>query len=382
MSDQDQLESNEDLIDIQSILSSVEHNRFWPFAEGVYVLDELKPWAAAAYTFIVMMLEDKAARDKYNAAVFECDERLSKQFRNIVNNLLTKYPLYGPKKKGLSDKALTSAIKQWHKQFNLIMKQYFAEKGHILDKAIDRWLKEYFKPDRGEFGTIIPMSGILHAAIIYETISCPLVEEPPEGYKPQEFYDDAKPTKEFVQFLQPFRCRTGIDDPGTWQALRESEFYKALNMSREMSREIVNEEKSILFGIHCYGDRTLLRNAYAFKRVVLDGKKEAEVAEELCSFRQAAYDEAKRIMTPYQVKDGHYYLTKAVRKGAASRDVLAKLFTSKQIKLAPKMFEEWLAEAKKLPEDYPTENEVSKFIIPFVEVFKYPRKSGRPKSTT
>ena len=82
MSDQGQPE-HEVGKDIQSILGSLEKSRFWPLAEGVYLLDELRPWAAAAYTFIVIIPDDKAAMEKYDAVVYECDQQVSRQFRQI-----------------------------------------------------------------------------------------------------------------------------------------------------------------------------------------------------------------------------------------------------------------------------------------------------------
>ena len=379
MSNQDQTE-NEAKKDIPSILSSLEDNRFWPFTEGVYLLDELKPWAAAAYAFIVIILGDKGAMEKYDACVAQCDHQVSGQFRQIASNILTSFPLH-VFKRGYSESLRRSMASQWHRQFRLTMKHYFAEKGHLLSEIIDPWLQEHFKPASGEFGNTAPMSGLLHVAMIYETISVPLVEESPEGFKLQSFYADKKPTAEFVRFLQAFREGTGIADPGSWEALREPEFYKALDLSREMAREKVKEAKKKLVGIRCYGERTLLRDAYCFKRAVLDGEKEANIAGELRGFRGVQYTEAERLMSPYQAEHGGYYLTKAILDDKLSQRVLTTLFTAEEIRQAPGMPLDQAVKAKTRDIDNPTENEVSKAISPFAGVFGYPRRPGRPSST-
>jgi len=112
MSNQDQTE-NEAKKDIPSILSSLEDNRFWPFTEGVYLLDELKPWAAAAYAFIVIILGDKGAMEKYDACVAQCDHQVSGQFRQIASNLLTSFPLH-VFKRGYSESLRRSMASQWY----------------------------------------------------------------------------------------------------------------------------------------------------------------------------------------------------------------------------------------------------------------------------
>jgi len=174
MSDQDQ-PKNEVRKDIRSILSSLEDNRFWPFTEGVYLLDELKLWAAAAYAFIVTILDDKSAMEQYDACVGQCDHQVSTQFRQIAINRLIRFPIHVFKQKGPSESLRKSMASRWHRQFRVMMKHYFVEKGHILTEIIGLWIKNYFKPAREEFGNITPMSGLLHAAIVHETISTPLV---------------------------------------------------------------------------------------------------------------------------------------------------------------------------------------------------------------
>jgi len=379
MSNQDQPE-DEAVKDIRSMLSSLEGNRFWPFTEGVYLLDKLKPWAAAAYAFIVIILDDKGAMERYDACVGQCDHQVSRQFRQIASNHLTMFPIHIFKQKGSSESLRKSAANEWHRRFKVTMKHYFAEKGHLLSEIIDPWLQENFKPSRGEFDNIAPMSGLLHVAMVHETISVPLVEEPPEGFKSQAFYQDEKPTADFIRFLQVFRENTGITDPGSWEALREPEFYKALNLSRKLAGEKVKEAKKKVIGITCYGERTLLRNAYCFKRVVIDGEKEANVASELRGFREAQYTEAERLMAPYRAEPGGYYLTKAILDGKVSQHVLTTLFTAEEIRQAPGMPLSWIVQAKILDEVNPSENEISKAISPFARVFEYPRRPGRPSS--
>lgn len=379
MNNQDQPE-NEIEVDIRSILSSLESNRFWPFVEGVYLLDELKPWAAAAYAFIAICLDNKSAVESYDGYVAECDRQFSTPFRQIASNLLTKFPIHVFKQKGSSESLRKSLTSQWHRQFRVKMKQYFTERGHIIDHIIEPWIKEYFKPARGEFGNITPMSGLLHVAMVYETISVPLVEEPPEGFKPQAFYQDEKPSTDFIRFLQAFRESTGITDPGSWEALREPEFYKALGLSRKLAREKVKEAKRYVIGIQCYGERTLLRDAYCFKRVAIDGEKEVNVATELRGFRKARYMEAEKTLKPYSTGEKGFYLTQACLYGKISQRILNILFTSAEIRQAPGMPLDWIVQAKMYDEDNPTENEVSKAISPFTRVFEYPRRPGRPSS--
>jgi len=381
MSDEEQSE-NEARKDIRSILSSLENNRFWPFAEGVYLLDDLKPWAAAVYSFITIILDNEAALEHYDACVDQCDQQVSGQFRQIASNLLTRFPLYAFKYKGSSESLRKSMASRWHRQFWLRMKQYFAEKGRLLTEIIDPWLQEHFKPARGDFGNIVPMSGLLHVAMVYETIIVPLVEEPPEVFKAQSFYEYRKPTTEVIQFLQAFREGTGIADPGSWEALREPEFYKALKLSRKMARAKVEEAKKKLVGIRCYGERTMLRDAYCFKRVVIDGEKEADVTDELRGFRQAQYMEAQRLFSPYYAANGSFFLKKAILGGTISQRVLNILFTAEEIKQAPRMLFDWKVKAKIYDKANPTENEVSKEISPFAMVFDYPRSPGRPSSKT
>jgi hypothetical protein len=371
---------SDNLKDLQSILGSLESNWYWPFTEGVYLLDELKPWAAAAYTFIVICLTDNRAVDSYDRCVAACEGQFSYPFRQIAKNLLTSFPIHVFKQKA-SKSQRKSLTDQWHKQFRLMMKQYFAEKGYILNDIASSWIQKYFKPARGEFGDIKPMLGLLQAAMVYETISVPLVEGPPEGFKPQSFHQDEKPSIELIRFLQAFRESTGIADLGSWEAVREPEFYKALNLSRSLAREKVKEAKSNVIGVRCYGERTLLRDAYCFKRVIIDGEKEAVVAGELCGFREAQYVEAQTLMSPYQSEDGSYYLTQAILDGRVSQRVLTTLFRAEEIKQAPGMPLDWTVVAKVFDGDNPTENEVSKAISPFTRVFDYPRKIGRPSST-
>ena len=89
-------------VDIRSVLSSLASNRFWPFAEGVYLLDEIKPWAAAAYTFIVICLDTKNAIDDYDTAVVRCDQQFSTTFCTMARNMLTTFPRYIFTHKGFS----------------------------------------------------------------------------------------------------------------------------------------------------------------------------------------------------------------------------------------------------------------------------------------
>lgn len=374
------LPENEAIEDIRSILRSLKDNRFWPFKEGVYLIDEIKPGAAAAYVFIAILMDNEAAMDNYDEAVAACDERIARQFRKLTGNLLKNHPSVAAMQGSSSRLARAAATSKWNRDFHLLMKQYFHEKGHILSGLIDTWIEEFFKPVRGSFSTIRPMETIIHASLVYETISNPLVEEPPTGYKPQAFYDKEKPTKEFINFLQVFRENSGIVDPGSWESLRESDFYKALGLSRRLARQKVKEAKGQLMGVHCYADKTLLRDAYCFKRVILDGVKETEVAAELREFRNIQYEEALKLMAPYQAANDEYYLTKAVLEGKVSQNILSKLFTSEEINKAREMTADSLTKAKVYKEDNPSETEVSKACDLFASVFKYPRHPGRPPS--
>jgi hypothetical protein len=147
-----------------------------------------------------------------------------------------------------------------------------------------------------------------------------------------------------------------------------------------MAREKVKEAKKKLIGIRCYGENTLLRDAYCFKRVVIDGEKEAKVASKLLSYRKARYKETKHSLASYRADNGGYYLTKAVLDRKISQNVLTNLFTTSDIREAPRMPLDSIVEAKALDTENPGENEASKAITFFTGVFEYPRKIGRPSS--
>ena len=354
---------------IDSILGSLESNRFWPFTEGVYVLDELIPCVAATYAFIVICLDNKNATKSYMVSVDQCNQLFSAPFRRIASNLLIEFPVYLFKSRRPSENLRKSLTGKWHKQFRITMEQYFIEKGHILDEITQPWIDKYFKPARRQFENVNPMSEFINTALVYETISVPMVEKPPKGFKSQSFYEDGKPTVEFIDFMQVFRESTGITDPGSWEALRESEFYKALNLTREMANEKVKKAKKKLIGIRCYGEKTLLRDAYCFKRVVIDGEKEAKVAGELRNFRQTRYIETKNSLASYEANNGEYYLKKIILDRKLKHSVLTNLFTTWDIKLAPEMPLEWKVQAKTLDDlENPGENEVSKAITFFTKI--------------
>ncbi len=273
------MEPNEGEI-AQSLVRGVERNPYWPFPEGVYVDDQLQPWAAAGYTLIAICLDNPSASDDFEKCLADYDECLACHLRELLWDFLKSLPPPAILQKGDVNSRIKRLNSYLHQGVSIVEKQ-MPEKRRAAERAIQDWIQQYLEPARGEFLDKTPMIDVINAYAGVHLILVPLAENPPQPFPPQAIWKDGKPAKEWINFLQFLTASTGISDPGSWEALREREFYKALGMTREVAREKTKQAKATLDGIKCHSDWTMLKKAYCFKRVRIDGAKEKTVALEL-----------------------------------------------------------------------------------------------------
>ena len=114
----------------------------------------------------------------------------------------------------------------------------------------------------------------------------------------------------------------------------------------------------------------MLRDAYCFKRVVIDGDKEIKVANKLRGFRKAQYLEAEKTLKPYRTGEKGFYFKQVYLGEKINQHILNILYTAAEIRKAPGMPLKWIVEAQMYDEENPAENDVSR-VIPISDIVRY-----------
>jgi len=362
------------------LLRDLVDSRFWHSDEGIFADPQLQPYVRASYVLIVTSWFKSDADKERMDCLHQCEQEYAAGLCSLI-------------RKGISPLAMLSKGYRLDMQIKIIEKtmgnlfpmaeEYILKNGHILQDVFQPWVSKWIRPKIETFENSQLMVDLLSVIAVQKTVAVPLVENPPPGFTKRAIMKDGQPSPEWLQLVQAL-TKLGAVDPGAWQALRNPEVCKALGLSRDEARAIIRDNKTTLkepeqdYKVHL--EESLLKGAYCFMRVRIDGITEQAISHELRQLAAYHYEEALEELAKYKQGNDSYDIRQAYLDRVPER-ILIQLFPKKVIELAARA--NIINVYPRSKPNFPTRRHISdQWLPPFDKDLGYESKPGRPRTRT